>query len=230
MASGDRVRRIGGAVCLIGAPLVLLVGDVLQLGLVEDDTADQLAQIAESPNRWLASNAAFMVGFVLLIGAVLVLVRLLRAKADGYGLVGGALAVIGLMAAAGIVTVLGPVQWLLTQQQDREAMVSLMDSVDDSARFSLIFIMSIAFFLGVLVLAVGLFRAQATPAWVAGVLGVGIVVEAVGVIGEITVVAIIGDVLLLAALGWIGWTVLQQAGLVDGQSTPPPSTSDNPPN
>ncbi len=219
--SWDRVRTIGGAICLIGAPLALLVGDLLVIDLIEyDDNAEQIKEIFEHPDRWLAGSALFLLGFTLLVGAVLVIAGRLREKgADGYGLIGGGLAVIGLIASAGIVTVFGPVLWLMSQQEANiPAMVDLLDSAEDSNGFGAISIVGLALFIGVLVLAVGLWRSGSVPIAAAALVGVGIVLEFVGNPLEVQAAAIVGDVVLLAGLGWIGWIVLAEAGVVSGGS------------
>ena len=220
--SWDRVRTIGGAICLIGAPLALLAGDLLVIDLIEyDDNAEQLKQIFEHPDRWLAGVALFMIGFTLLIGGVLVIVGRLREKgADGYGLIGGALGIIGVVASAGIVMFFGPVQWLMSQQQEANipAMVELLDSAEDSNRFAAIFIVGLALFIGVLVLAVGLWRSGSVPVAAAALVGIGIVLEFVGNPREVQAAAIVGDVVLLAGLGWIGWIVLAEGDVVGGGS------------
>src|ERR687893_3141437 len=86
-AADERRRKIGG-VCLLAAPLILLAGDWMRAG----------AGLRYESLVLMKLSLAFFVG------AVLALVHLLRERADLTGLAGGALAVVGCMAASGIVT------------------------------------------------------------------------------------------------------------------------------
>lgn len=220
--SWDRARTIGGAICLIGAPLALLVGDLLQIDLIEyDDNQKLVDNVFDHPDRWLAANALLMVGFTLLVGAVLVIAARLRNDADGYGLVGGSLTVIGLMAGAGIVTIQGPVLWLIAHQdQNPEAMLELLDAGENSGRFFAIYLVGLAFFVGTLLLAAGLWRGRAAPVGVPVLLAIGVVLAFVGGPLEVVAASIVGDVALLAGLGWLGWLVLREGGVVGEGSAP----------
>src|SRR5215207_1351550 len=86
--TADDCRRRGAAACLLAAPALMLAGDALRY--------------------WAGMEWAWLVmcklAFALFVGAALGLVGLTRGRADGAGLVGGALAVVGCLAGSGIVT------------------------------------------------------------------------------------------------------------------------------
>ncbi|HEX8293659.1 MAG TPA: hypothetical protein VF570_17990, partial [Pyrinomonadaceae bacterium] len=91
------VRRRGAAACLFAAPALMLAGDALRYW-------------AGMEWAWLVM---FKLAFALFVGAALGLVGLTRGRADGAGLLGGALAVVGCLAGSGILTAhaaLGPVE------------------------------------------------------------------------------------------------------------------------
>jgi hypothetical protein len=82
------IKRRGAALCLFAAPALMLAGDALRF--------------------WAGAQRAWLVmlklSFALFAGAALGVVGLTKGRADGAGLLGGALAVAGCMAGSGIVT------------------------------------------------------------------------------------------------------------------------------
>jgi uncharacterized membrane protein YhdT len=212
MGNKDGWRRIGAGVCLVGAPLIILVGVILHAGLREGPFEDALETVRGASDRWWTGSALQLVGLTLLIGAVLAVVHLCRVGgSDGYGLAGGAVTIIGLASVIAI-QALEMLLFLMVQSgQDAGAMRNLAVAVDESNRFALLFVASLGFFIGWLILAYGLYRAEGVPTWVPATQAVGIVLF-IGIIPGADPLVIIGVGLQLIALGFLGVQAFQHAG------------------
>ena len=226
MGDKDGWRRIGAGICLVGAPLVILVAMLVHAGLREGPAEDALETIRGASDRWFTGVVLGLVGFTLLIGAVLAVVHLCRrGGADGWGLVGGTVTIIGLSAVIAIQS-LELLLWLMSRPgQNAVAMTALAADIDGSNRLALVYLVSLGFFVGFLILAYGLYRSQTTPGWVPAVLAVGVVAFGAGIIPGIDALDIIGAALMLIALGYVGVQAFQGTGAWDeasGEAAVPP--------
>ncbi len=213
MGDKDNWRRGGAGICLVGAPLILLVGFIVQVGMRAGPFEDALEEVRDGPVRWWTGSAIGLVGITLFIGAVLAVVHVCRrGGADGLGLVGGTVTLIGLVA---VVAIQG-LELLLTIMalpgQDPDAMVILARSVDDSKRMAILFVVSMGYFVGWLILAFGLYRSRTVPAWLPVAQAIGVVAFAAGVIPGVDALGLIGLALQLVALGFLGVQALQSSG------------------
>jgi hypothetical protein len=64
------------------------------------NATDEVAVIAGGLDRWYTAHALEIVGIALMVGAVLGLAHLLHERSPGYAVVGGGLALIGLVVLA----------------------------------------------------------------------------------------------------------------------------------
>lgn len=177
------VRRRGAALCLCGAPALMLAGDALRYW-------------AGAEWAWLVM---FKLAFALFVGAALGLVGLTRGRADGAGLVGGALAVVGCLAGSGIVTanaVLGPVEAAGLDEAATRAVEAAMMKSNVGAYILLFPLPGLAFPAGFLVLAYALLRSRAASAAAAVLVALGALLFPVGRIGGVEA-AVIGSGLAL---------------------------------
>lgn len=212
MGDKDNWRRIGAGICLVGAPLIMLVGFIFQAGLRAGPFEDAFEEVQGASDRWWTGSALGMVGLTLLIGAVLAVVHLCRrGGADGFGLIGGSVTMIGLAAVIAIQT-LELMLWLMVQIPDPDAMRALAVAIDESNRMALLYLVSLGFFVGWLILVYGLHRSQTVPPWVPVVQAVGVVALAVGIIPGVDALVLIGAALQLVALGYLGVQAFQRAG------------------
>jgi hypothetical protein len=181
--TADVVRRRGAALCLLAAPALMLAGDVLRYW-------------AGAQHAWLVM---FKLSFALFVGAALGMVGLTRGRADGAGLLGGALAVVGCLAGVGILTanaVLGPVEAAgLDEAATRAVEVSMMRSGVGGYVF-LYPLPGLAFPAGFLVLAYALRRSRAASTTAALLVGLGALLFPVGRIGGVEA-AVMGSGLAL---------------------------------
>ena len=208
--TADDVRRRGAAACLLAAPALMLAGDALHYW-------------AGAQRAWLVM---FKLSFAFFVGAALGLVGLTRGRADGAGLLGGALAVVGCLAGSGIVTANALIQSFdaaaLGEAAERAVEASMMKS--GVGGYVLLYpLPGLAFPAGFLVLAYALWRSRAAPAAAALLVALGALLFPVGRIGGVEA-AVMGSGLALT-LG-MSLTALRLFDAREpGYSRPTPSAS-----
>ncbi len=121
--------------------------------------------------------------------------------------VGGALAFAGIVGWSGT-TALGLAELEMAKGAERAAMVALVDRIQSSVGAALFLAMFLlGMFIGLIVLAVGLWRAGVAPRWVPLLVVAAVVLDVVGSTEQVAVAVV--WVLLSLALGWVGATVLR---------------------
>lgn len=186
----ERRRRIAGW-CLVFAPLLMLVADAMLLAAGEE--------AAFWP--W---TLGVWVSFYLFIGAVLAIARLLSRKADRLGLTGAALAIAGAMMGAtiqGLFRVLKQMEAGGFEEATIRAIHSPLVPTTEAP--------GLLFPIGLLVLAVGLWKTRVFPRGLTVVFGLGAVLFPVGRILVGPAASVASDVLLLVAMGDLGRRVLR---------------------
>lgn len=214
-------RKMVAGVCMIGAPLLLVIGFIVHPES-RSDVGDQIAVIAGNMDAWYAAHLIVAVSLVLAVPAVLGLMHMLREREVAYGHIGGGLAIVGLLATTAIVAIEGFVGWqaAAASGSDAAAMTALFERVTETTGIVIpVFAMSFAFAAGLLVLAAGLYRAHAVQSWTALALGLGSVVLAVGSAMADDVVSIIGAAVLLVGFVQVGRMVLLESD-EDWEHTP----------
>lgn len=170
--TATEIRRRGAAVCLFAAPVLMLAGDALRYW-------------AGMEWAWLVM---FKLAFALFVGAALGLVSLTRGRADGAGLLGGALVVVGCLAGSGIVTanaVLGPVEAAGLDEAATRAVEAAMTKGGVGGYVLLYPLPGLAFPVGFLVLAYALLRSRVVSPAAALLVALGAVLFPVGRIGGV---------------------------------------------
>ena len=207
-----RFRRLGSGLCMIAAPLTLLVGALLHPDS-GDSASAHLAAIATDPGRNYASHTAILVGLALFLGVILGLVHLLRDRAPVAANVGGALAILGLFGATSIVAVDGIAFSQMGQPEANAAeMAALLDRIMESAGARAIAVIgALSFLLGMLVLAYGLWRARAVRSWVPPALAVAAIAFFLGQVTDNRVIFAFAFAVYLVTLGPLGWATLSQS-------------------
>ena len=165
-AEVSRIRRLAAGVCLTAAPLVLLAGALVHPH-VHYDGAEHLAVVSENPDRYFAAHAILLAGLVLFLPAVLALVHMLKGQQAAIGHTACGLAIVGMFGAAGIVTLDGvAVSQMGQPEANAQEMAALLDRIKESNGLRAIARGSgVAFMLGMILLAYGLWRARAAPPW-----------------------------------------------------------------
>ena len=213
MGNRDNWRRVGAGICLVGAPLIMLVAFSIQAGLRAGSFEDSLEEVQGATVRWWTGSAVGMVGLALFIGTVLAVVHICRrGGADGFGLIGGTITMIGLVSVVAIQSLELMLFVMALPGQDPDAMRALAATVDESNRMALVYVVSLGFFVGWLILAYALHRSRTVPTWVPAVQAVGVVVFAAGIIPGVDALVLIGSALQLVALGYLGVQAFQSAG------------------
>jgi hypothetical protein len=221
LSDSHHFRKTVAGVCMIGAPLLLLVGMIIHPES-KTDVADQLAVISANMDEWYVAHLIVAISLVLAVPAVLGLMHMLREREVAYGHLGGGLAIVGLLAITAIVAIEGFVGWQAgaATDSDAAAMTALFERVTETTGVVLpVFVMSYAFTVGMLFLAAGLYRARAVQSWTAAMLGIGAIVFAVGTTMAENVVAIIGAAVLLVGFFQVGRMVLTESD-EDWEHTP----------
>lgn len=211
LSDAHHFRKTIAGLCMIAAPLLVLAGSVIHPDGSTDEAA-QLATVAGNLDQWYAAHLVLLISLAFAIPAVLGLMHMLREREAAYGHVGGALALLGTVAVAGIVAIEMVVWQMGAAGADRAEMVALLERVSTSAGIVIpLFVVSIALGLGLAVLALGLYRARAVQFWMAGFTAVGGIMLTVAGFVASPVVAIVGGAFLLVGLGSIGRLVLSES-------------------
>jgi hypothetical protein len=203
LSDAHHFRKMVAGVCMVVAPLVLLAATVIHPEAKTDEAA-QVAVIAGNPDQWYVAHLLALISIVLVTPAVLGLMHMLREREVSLGHVGGGLAMLGVLAYAGIVAI-ELVAWQMGEAGNRGEMVALLERVNESAGIAIPFFAgTIAFAVGVIGLAAGLYRARAVQWWMSACLAVGVVLLTIAFTAALNWMAIIGAAFIVVGLGSIG--------------------------
>ncbi|MGI8633732.1 MAG: hypothetical protein ACR2NA_14465 [Solirubrobacterales bacterium] len=223
--NAHHIRRIVAGMCMVAAPLALLAGMVIHPA-VETSERSIIAAAAADSDAWYASHLLLLISLVLVVPAILGLTHMLREREVVLGHLGGGLALLGVMAFVGIVTVEGVVGWQ-AGLGDRAEMVALFERFGEATGYVIPFVLvSLGFAVGMITLAYGLFRANMVAPVLAVGLAVGSVLLAVGMFTAAEFIAIAGAAVLLIALSSVGIMVLAESD--EQWAHPPTYTSTRP--
>lgn len=175
-------RRLSVAL-LIGSPVLLLLGDVLQV-------------VGGFDFEW---TLALWGCFLLLIPALLWLPRLLGREDHGGIVTGSLLAYVGALFGA-TMQAMFRTGFVLRDFGHEDAIADIASHLPLRATTQF---PGILFPLGLLVLSVALFRSRAVPRPLALLLALGAILFPIGHAVRITFALIAGDVVLVAAFGWL---------------------------
>jgi hypothetical protein len=165
ITDANNFRRTVAGLCLIAAPLVLLLALLFHPG---EGEAGLVQTVAEHPGRVEASNLLIVLSSVLFVPALIGLLRPVRGRGVILVHIGVGLALIGVIGhavwAGFQVVLVGMVQ----SGVDREQLSAMVEGGPPNAGFVVVMLMFLAgFFLGMIVLAVGLWRSRVIPRWAA---------------------------------------------------------------
>ena len=225
--SRRRYQRLAAG-SLIVAPLVLLAGELLHPPF-QRDPARLLAVAAANPGRWYLAHLLSLIGFALLMPAILRLTQLVGQGRAALADVGGTLALLGMLAVSGLLSIDGFGVWQMAQPAaDRAEMAALLDRILTSPGVLTLYLVSLASAVGLLVLVVGLYRAQLVPAWTAGLVAIGVAVWFTGEAAANKATMVAGVTILALGLGLTGRRMLsastQQPPEATTMTTPTPTT------
>jgi len=212
ITDANNFRRTLAGLCLIAAPLVILIQEWIapEIG-GEGEARDVLATIAENPGRYQAAAFLGLLAAILLIPALLGLVRLLSRGKVVLGHVGGALALIGAVGFACNNVFNFLYLQMVEGGADLGEMIALRERVKGSVGLLTIELMFAGgLLLGLVLLAIALWRGRVAPRW-ASVLIVVFVVADFFLSGNGKVFDLIVHALLVVGLGGFGWSILRMS-------------------
>ena len=205
-SQAERLRKTVCGVCMVAAPLALFGSDLLW-PVTHTKPADVLRDATGATGRVYASTLLCITGMCLLAGAVVGVAHLLHERRPGMAFIGGAIAMVGIVSVSALVGWQGLfLSEAVKSGRDRAALTSLLDDMND--RMLPIGIASLLIGIGLVVLAVGLFRAHVAPTWAAICVGVAGVAIDIGQPATLKPVIFASEVLLFAGLGAVGLAVL----------------------
>jgi hypothetical protein len=202
-----RVRRLGGALALILAPLGFLIANVSYAWMIRNGGSDEpgaaaLALAATGPGILRLGVVAGMIGCLLIIPAVLTALALARRSRLAF--VGGSLMIAGYVCYFGVL--LSNVIIIAMAQRggplaDYAAVIDASQSDASTAWVFPIFI--VGNLVGTLLFAIGLLRSRTVPIWSAILITLWPVLHISGLfLGGGEVLEVIGAV--LQAIGFAG--------------------------
>jgi Domain of unknown function (DUF4386) len=223
IAKTERFRRRVAGISLIGFA-VALVGQDLVGPRTPSDAAGTYAAVAADQGGMIATSVLLLVSSLFLVPAVWGILRVLRERGATLGHIGGALAIVGALGHVAVMTYqLALVE--MTKAGDREAMVALIDRLDSSPVVGVIvFPMILSFALGLLILAVALWRARFVQGWAAALVLGAVLLDVGAPDGAPASVSIAKQLLAFAAFAYVGLRMLRMSDADwDG---PPESAAD----
>ena len=170
--SAHRAAETIAGICLVAASLCYLLAPFVVSKVQGSDYF--LAYVYVHIGAWYISYAALLVGSLLLVLAVLALVYLLSDRRGVYALVGGALALFGILASTVTTTIL-LVIGQIAQMNDPAAMEPLLYRI--VAVWAPFHTLIVLLWLGMLVLTTGLYQRGAAPGWSIVLLVIGTVLR-----------------------------------------------------
>jgi hypothetical protein len=209
LSDAHHFRKIVAGACMVVAPVVLLVAMVIHPAS-DVDEATQVATIADNLDAWYAAHLLAFVAIIVMVPALLGLMHMLRERQVTLGHVGGGLAMLGLLAFAGLVA-MELVMWQMAAAGDTSEAVSLLERLNETAGIVIPFaLLSIGFSLGMATLAVGLYRARAVQSWMAVFIAFGALAFGFAIATAMNWLAIVAAAFLVVGLGAVGRMVLRQ--------------------
>lgn len=202
LSDAHHFRKLVAGACMVLAPAFLLVATIVHPS-AGTSAASQAAAIAENRDAWYVAHILGLVSIVLAVPAVLGFMHMLRERRAAEGHVGGALALLGLLAFVGIVAM----ELVFWQAPD----AALIDRVQDTAGIVIpFFVVSFFFAAGTLILGYGLAMARAVAMPMALAIGVGGLAFCIGVAAAWEWLAIVAAALLLVGFASTGMMVLRE--------------------
>jgi hypothetical protein len=223
LSRSEQLRKAVCGSCLIAAPALLLVGALLHPNETKYP-AHQYEIISSSADRWDV-NWITTASMLLMVGAVIGLAHLSHEQRPAEAMLGGAVALGGVLAlfivAAETVIVpeLGPSRRADTAGQPARILEL------GSTRWTVASVAVLLLSVGLVAMGYGLYRAHVAPTWTACALGLGALLFAASLPTGSAVVSAIGLAAIVVGMARIGWEVL---GETDEQWEHPPKLGTRP--
>jgi hypothetical protein len=209
LSDAHHFRKTVAGACMVVAPLVLLVAMVIHPASDMNEAA-QVATIQDNLDAWYVAHLLALVSIAVMVPAVLGLMHMMREREVAFGHVGGGLAMLGLLAFAGIVG-MELVMWQMAAGGSTREAVALLERLNNTAGIVIPFaFVSFGFALGLACLAAGLYRARAVQSWMAISTAAGAVLFGFAIGTAMNWLTIVAAAFLVVGLGAIGRLVLNE--------------------
>jgi uncharacterized membrane protein len=219
LSDAHRFRKAVAGICMLLAPFAFLGAAIVAPVINGTGEGTILRGIAGNPDRFYISTVLVLVGLVFLVPALLGLMHMLRERRVAYGHLGGGLALIGALSFALFSGVM-LMEWQMVRGgASRGQMVSLLHRFDHTAGTAAFFWFSLAFLVGMVVLAIGLYLADAVHWSTAVVLAAGAAILEAALMANRYWLYIVATAFLLVGFGTVGRMVLTES-LEDWEHTP----------
>ena len=225
LSKSERLRKTICGSCLIAAPALLLVGGLLH-PKETTDPARQYEIISSSADRWEIAHWIITASMLLMVGAVLGLSHQLHEQRPAEGILGGAVALVGVLALFAVAAAETVVVPELGRSSEAGA-AALYERIFEfgSTRWTVLLVAVLLLPVGLVAMSYGLYRAQLAPTWATGALGLGALLFAASLPTGSAVVFAIGLAAMVVGMAPIGWKVLSET---DEQWEHPPRLSTRP--
>ena len=211
LSGAERFRKAICGSCLIAAPALLLVGGLLH----PEETTDPARQydiVAASADRWELAHWLITASMLLMVGAVIGLAHQLHEQRPSEGIVGGAVALVGVLALFAVAAAETVVVPELGRSSEAGA-AALYERIFEfgSTRWTVLLVTVLLLPVGLIAMSHGLYRARVAPTWAAGALGLGALLFALALPTGSAVLFAIGLSGLMVGMAPIGWKVLAES-------------------
>ena len=173
-------RRLGPWSLVAGAALFLVANLIhpKEYATGDGNEPEQLAEIAEHYTRWQVAHFLTFISIFFLAVAVAGLALLLYRRDPRIGLAGGVLGIAGAMGLVGVLALDG-FAWGIAGEvwgrlpDDRLAAEQVLEDLQNSEWSLPFYLTPLAWIIGMVVLALGLWRTGLVPAWAGWALAAG---------------------------------------------------------
>jgi len=210
-SDGRNFGRTLTGLCLIAAPILLLIAQVVSPDVDDDNKVKELANVAAHKGSYLAGGLIFMVAGLVLVVAGFGLVHLFRGRRLTLGQVAGALVALGAAASTGFYA-FTTIEYEMVNVSglDRAQMARLLDKGQDSTTaLPLFLVFLVGIVIGLILLGIAAWRSRVVPVWA------GIALIVAGVLGfaggESKAVNIVDFAILIVGFGSLGLAALRMS-------------------
>lgn len=222
-------RRRSGAVSVVGAALLFTAAELL-FPTEGDDPAGELATDAAHHGQLLAATGCYLLASILFVPAFFALMNPVRGRGTALAHLGGGLAMLGNLLAG---VALSGLQFVMYEASapgvDRASLIPFIRRATGDPVGAPLPMGHYLFALGIVLLAIGLFRARAGYRWAAVCLGLAPVLDSVlgmvglesAGVGSVLVSAITDGLLIAGAAGLAWWQLTTSNAAWRGDSATP---------
>jgi hypothetical protein len=202
-------RRTAAGLSLTLGPLLIALGQLLQPGQ-DVDGAPYLDAVARDAEAMQLSIILSYLGFVLLAFGIIGAVHVIRGRGVVLAHLAGGLAVVGLISITALIWT-GLYDISIAENAPRPIGLRVYEAPEDY--FAAIVLLALALLgtaIGLILVAVALWRGGLAPIWVWPVVIVAFLFIFIEPLGS-KASSLIGDLLLLAAFGFVGLKLLRMS-------------------